>query len=962
MLLVMVVLCGVIQLPTKAAASNDYTQWRQGDAAWNQAEAWPASQYPSATMRYMSQAGCLVTSIAMLLRHYNVVTDSNVNNFNPWICNEELKAAGAFTAAADLKWAEVKNAFPGFVYQGCVGYSASQLVSLYNQGYACIVAVNGEGHFVAVNNASNSSNITIMDPGWGYTSLSNFGSVNTIYYFAATPSPTNAAPVGAIEISGGTECIDMYGWVYNPDNLDEAVHINVYVDDVCIIGFYADLHRPEVGSFEQYHGFRESILYNVEETGVHNVKVYAIDYDEGHARPFLLGEQNVTVTDSGDTEGPVISNVRVIPDIDGYTVICDVTDESGIQKVIFPSWTSANGQDDLEGSDGSWPYLDIWKGEVSNGTASFRVNRSDHNNEWGKYRTDIYAFDNYGNASMVGVSAIIENNGPEISEVLIVPDSMGYTVSCIVSDESEIVKVQFPSWSENNGQDDLLYAGDGGWKEKNLYLGTFENGVAHYHVDISEHNYDTGIYHTHIYAFDALGNETIYEIDDIEFVDSTPPIIGKVTVAEVTKEGFWLECEASDNIGIESFEVYLDPSYGYSKSYEVTIEENIASWFVPFSDHDYKVNCTYYGTYETYDVNGNSRDKMFEVYVAFDNERNITYHLDGGTNHTDNPQVYSILNPYINLQAPTKEGYTFVEWYMLDANNNKVTLTSTTELSGEAIEVYASWKCNHAGGEGNVIKEATCVAEGERNYTCSQCGDTKTEEIAITDHNYEDGTCGTCGAEDPNYEDVAAKITVNKAVGTAGSTVAVNVVISENPGIVSATLRINYDSTVLTLIEVVDAGKLGVQSHKPQLTSPYTLVWVNDTAIENYNYNGTIVTLKFQIADGAELGDYAIDISYDYNNHDIYNASGEKVKFAMVDGTISVIDTIIGDVNSDGLVNNLDRMILTRYLADWEGYDENIDLVAADVNSDGLVNNLDRMILTRHLADWEGYETIPYTN
>ena len=32
-----------------------------------------------------------------------------------------------------------------------------------------------------------------------------------------------------------------------------------------------------------------------------------------------------------------------------------------------------------------------------------------------------------------------------------------------------------------------------------------------------------------------------------------------------------------------------------------------------------------------------------------------------------------------------------------------------------------------------------------------------------------------------------------------------------------------------------------------------------------------------------------------------------------------------------------------------------------DVNGDGKVNPLDKIILARHLADWQGYETLPYT-
>lgn len=963
--LVLTLIIGMVPVTARATASSDYTQWRQGDAEWNQAEAWPAPPYTDATMRYMSQAGCLVTSIAMLLRHYNVITDSNVNNFNPWICNEALKAAGAFNSAADLIWTSVQNAYSGFVYQGSVGYSASRLVSLYNQGYACVVAVNSGGHFVAVRDASSTANITIMDPGWGYTSLSSFSSVNSIYYFKATPSEaTEQAPLITLDAAeGGENTVHIRGWAFDPDTPDASLAIHVYINynEKKIGSCMADQLRTDVNNVYgcgDYHGFEADIPFEVESQGTYYITCYALNTTSGGIN---TASNSIEVTVKSDATGPVISNVQVVPDTEGYTVTCDVSDVSGIEKVLFPSWSSINGQDDLEGADGSWPYLDVWKGEIVDGTATFRVNRSDHNNDLGKYRTDIYAFDTLGNASLVGVSVILENDGPEITNVSVVQDTTGYTVTCAVADESEIAKVQFPTWSENNGQDDLLYAGDGRWKEKNLYLGTVVDGVATYHVDISEHNYDTGLYHTHIYAYDALGNFSIYEIDDIEFVDSANPIIGEPWVAEVTAEGFTLKCDVSDNVAIDRFDVYIDSSYGYSKSYEVVIEENVASWFVPFSDHGYKVNCEYYGACDVYDTSGNSSNTTFEVYVEYDAERNITYHLDGGANHADNPKTYSILSPYINLQVPTKEGYSFVEWYILDADNNKVTLTNTTELSGEDIDVYASWSCNHSWDGGVVITEPTCIAKGERKHTCDQCGETKTEDIAVTEHDYEVGTCTVCGAEDPDYEEIVAKITVNTVTATAGNTVAIDVIISDNPGIVSATLKLNYNTSVLTLVEVVDAGHLGVQSHKPELTSPYTLVWVNDTATENFDYNGTIVTLKFEIAEDAEVGDYIIELSYDYDNYDIYNYDAEKVKFSTINGVVSVIDTIIGDVNGDGVVNNLDRMVLTRYLADWENYTtESIDLVAADVNSDGLVNNLDRMILTRHLADWSGYETMPY--
>ena len=205
------------------------------------------------------------------------------------------------------------------------------------------------------------------------------------------------------------------------------------------------------------------------------------------------------------------------------------------------------------------------------------------------------------------------------------------------------------------------------------------------------------------------------------------------------------------------------------------------------------------------------------------------------------------------------------------------------------------------------------------------------------------------------------QIVVSSGTANRGKQVKVSISLKNNPGIASATLRVKYNTNAMTLVGVEDAGKLGTAVHSDQLTNPYVLNWVNDTITQNITYSGEIATLTFEVADNAAFGAYAINVYYDYGNYDIYNVDGTEVKFYSVDGAINVVDTIIGDVNSDGVVNNLDRMVLTRYLANWEEYPEScIDKVAADVNSDGTVNNLDRMVLTRHLANWQGYEELPY--
>ena len=49
--------------------------------------------------------------------------------------------------------------------------------------------------------------------------------------------------------------------------------------------------------------------------------------------------------------------------------------------------------------------------------------------------------------------------------------------------------------------------------------------------------------------------------------------------------------------------------------------------------------------------------------------------------------------------------------------------------------------------ESKVTKEATCSEAGETSYTC-KCGESYTEPIAMKAHNYVDGTCSECGADE----------------------------------------------------------------------------------------------------------------------------------------------------------------------------------------------------------------------
>ncbi|UYO61608.1 GBS Bsp-like repeat-containing protein [Acetobacterium wieringae] len=207
-----------------------------------------------------------------------------------------------------------------------------------------------------------------------------------------------------------------------------------------------------------------------------------------------------------DFDKPTVSDVQ-ISDVnqEGFTVNCRVADSvSGISKVMFPTWTSAGSpdQDDL-----------IWhQGTLNGNIASYRVRYSDHKNEKGFYNIHIYAYDNAGNVASGGTTINIDMTPPVISDVKVSNVTLtGYTVTCKVSDNSGINRVQFPTWSLVNGQDDL----DPNWNISLKSSGVISGDTVTFQVKSSEHNNEKGLYRTHIYAFDNFGNSSYIRVEDV---------------------------------------------------------------------------------------------------------------------------------------------------------------------------------------------------------------------------------------------------------------------------------------------------------------------------------------------------------------------------------------------------------------------------------------------------------------
>lgn len=152
---------------------------------------------------------------------------------------------------------------------------------------------------------------------------------------------------------------------------------------------------------------------------------------------------------------------------------------------------------------------------------------------------------------------------PVITDARIVDiTNYGYTVLCKVKDNQAINRVQFVTWSDANGQDDI--APD--WEQNPVILGTKNsNGEYEFHVDIKDHDSNRGLYYTHIYAFDNSGNASM--------VPLTPIVPGyDFNSDKITIDGrnLYVKGWATSINGIDNLKAVVTDRDGTKKSYDIT--------------------------------------------------------------------------------------------------------------------------------------------------------------------------------------------------------------------------------------------------------------------------------------------------------------------------------------------------------------------------------------------------------
>ena len=153
-----------------------------------------------------------------------------------------------------------------------------------------------------------------------------------------------------------------------------------------------------------------------------------------------------------DTEKPVIKNATVSNITDkGFDVSCIATDNVGVDRVYFPTWTKNNGQDDI-----------IWhEGKYIGGRWSCHIDTLQHKVETGTYITHVYAYDKAGNQAMQGIGEVLVGVYPNDIK-------MGQSnIDLYVGDTATLTATVYPS----NAVDKTVK-----WSSDNTSIVTVNNG------------------------------------------------------------------------------------------------------------------------------------------------------------------------------------------------------------------------------------------------------------------------------------------------------------------------------------------------------------------------------------------------------------------------------------------------------------------------------------------------------
>ena len=171
-------------------------------------------------------------------------------------------------------------------------------------------------------------------------------------------------------------------------------------------------------------------------------------------------------------------------------VISNLVAPRGFKEVLVPTWSEKNGQDDI-----------IWykAAKQANGDYKVTVRSSNHKADSGLYNSHVYLVDNDGKyIGLGGKQVTLDITKTQGTLTITNNDKNRGTFDVLITNltnPSGISGVLIPVWSEQNGQDDLV------WHNATKQ----DDGSYKVTISASQHKWNSGKYIVHGYIVDASG-------------------------------------------------------------------------------------------------------------------------------------------------------------------------------------------------------------------------------------------------------------------------------------------------------------------------------------------------------------------------------------------------------------------------------------------------------------------------